>query len=263
MSSKNGTLQAQAPPGMGKWNRSKRRVQQQSMGTTKKKVITKVERREKYTAIAKERQIRNNQKELICFQCRRKGHSIQYCTTTIESSKNDVDNITELQPIDSKNNNKRKRDSASTVNVCCYKCGSTEHNLANCPQNQMHGTKHSKEENTLLLPYATCFVCHQKGHLASQCSMNDHGIYINGGQCNYCLSKYHRGSNCPNKKRQSSKDRSDERSNNQKDGNGNIQEYDFSELLQEESNEKSNNGKFRKKIQADKTPSDKKRVVHF
>jgi zinc finger CCHC domain-containing protein 9 len=59
------------------------------------------------------------------------------------------------------------------------------------------------------LPFATCFICNTKGHLASQCQQNEKGIYINGGSCRTCGSTKHRASDCLEKK-QSEPKRSDE-----------------------------------------------------
>jgi hypothetical protein len=39
------------------------------------------------------------------------------------------------------------------------------------------------------------------GHLASSCSQNAHGIYVNGGCCRNCGSQSHLATACPEKKK--------------------------------------------------------------
>lgn len=51
------------------------------------------------------------------------------------------------------------------------------------------------------LPFASCFICLQKGHLASKCPQNDRGVYPNGGSCKVCGKVDHRASDCPDDKR--------------------------------------------------------------
>ena len=55
-----------------------------------------------------------------------------------------------------------------------------------------------------LYPFAVCFVCHQKGHLASACKDNVKGLYpsksndlmADGGGCKYCGSVKHLARDC-------------------------------------------------------------------
>lgn len=51
------------------------------------------------------------------------------------------------------------------------------------------------------MPFASCFICLQKGHLASKCPQNDRGVYPNGGSCKVCGKVDHRASDCPDDKR--------------------------------------------------------------
>lgn len=189
------TLKVATQPGMGKWNRQKRMKARPT-----KAPISKAERREKYMAIAKDRQIRSKSKNLVCYNCRESGHSIQHCP------KAPRDQTTKSKSAS------RPRSAVAPMACLCYKCGSTEHALAACPK---------KSTNDDELPFATCFVCHGKGHLASGCPNNTNGIYVNGGECKHCGSKQHRGTHCPDKK---TKEKTDKHK-------GRIEEQDFSDLL--------------------------------
>jgi zinc finger CCHC domain-containing protein 9 len=59
------------------------------------------------------------------------------------------------------------------------------------------------------LPFATCFVCNEKGHLASQCDQNERGIYVNGGSCRTCGSIKHRATDCPEKNKSKQQDKAE------------------------------------------------------
>lgn len=246
MLSQDVTLRSAPAPGMGKWNRSKRRAQKKASSTfVSKRKITKVERREKYTAIAKERQMLNQQKDLTCFQCRQKGHTVQFCTQA---------NIDDSNDVASKSARSKKHLAKPIMHACCYKCGSMEHSLAKCPK---RASGKSEKEDTEL-PFATCFICQRKGHLSSQCSQNEHGIYVNGGQCKHCSSIYHRASDCPNNKKVKSalsdaeKLRMDE----------NIGNVDLSELVEGEATDCNSDLMKKKQDRATRTTK-QKRVVNF
>lgn len=220
------------PPGLGKWNRKKRLLSKKTVPSGKPKIkITKDERREKYTAIAKYRQVRIKSKNLVCFNCREKGHSVQHCPNAGG---------------DSGKAKRRSSSNGSSMAGICYKCGSTEHALAACPKMRSAATD-------TVLPFATCFVCQGTGHLASTCPNNANGIYVNGGECKHCGSKQHRGTRCPEKTKQ------------RKNGGGIVEEQDFSDLLEGGADDAIMNNKKQSALSGTPTKTAKKirRVVNF
>jgi zinc finger CCHC domain-containing protein 9 len=165
--------------------------------------LSKEDRRAKYTELARQRASKDRERAVgrksICFQCRQRGHTVANCPN-------------------------------STVANCCYKCGSTEHTLGNCPKRPRKGagggSGNGNGDGGNLLPFATCFVCNESGHLASQCPNNAKGIYINGGSCKICGSTQHRGTECPERKARESTPRADE-----KEGSGAVSDDEYSDLL--------------------------------
>jgi len=198
---------------VGKWNRQKRRAQH-PLPPPKK--LTKEERRAKYTARARDRQLHQKTKDLVCYHCREKGHSIQQCPQQ-QANNNQTNN---------KSNSKKKKMVATPATAICYKCGSTEHTLASCPKNTKYGDGDAQQH----LPFATCFICQEQGHLASSCSQNKHGIFVNGGACKHCGSNRHRGADCPERAKQ-------KRADGTEPGGGRVEEVDVSDLLEEGSND--------------------------
>ena len=110
----------------------------------------------------REARIAEREYNTICFGCRQKGHSVDKC------------------PQNSKDENQQ--------GTICYRCGSKKHSLKGC--------KKPKPTEGPLLPFASCFVCNDKGHLASQCSKNTTGVYPKGGNCKICKSVEHLAKDC-------------------------------------------------------------------
>ncbi|PWN32590.1 uncharacterized protein FA14DRAFT_107675, partial [Meira miltonrushii] len=105
-----------------------------------------------------------------CFACREFGHAAKDCPKEKEQQQ-------------------RSNELNGGV-VCCYRCGSTEHSLAKC---RKPSPKTGSE-----LPFAHCFICQKRGHLASKCAENKgRGIYPDGGCCKLCNSVDHLAKNCP------------------------------------------------------------------
>jgi zinc finger CCHC domain-containing protein 9 len=201
-------------------------------GKLKVKVkLTKEERRTKYTEIArKQKQTRrqlhppgsgrrphvnnnsythnanNDIRKSVCYSCRQPGHNAINCP--LIQKNNHID----------KGSSHHSKSKNTVSRLVCYKCGSTEHSLSLCPKRQRHSTNRNNPQNNDNdsnitndhndddLPFATCFICNQMGHLASQCPQNSKGIYVNGGCCRVCGSLRHLATHCPentsnNKKR--------------------------------------------------------------
>ncbi|KZV93406.1 hypothetical protein EXIGLDRAFT_44485 [Exidia glandulosa HHB12029] len=104
----------------------------------------------------------------ICFACRGKGHAAKDCPDA---------NLV---------NDNHKTESAPSMGIC-YRCGSTKHSLKRCKR---------PENPDNPLPFATCFVCSGKGHLAGSCQKNGKGVYPDGGSCVLCGKTTHLARDC-------------------------------------------------------------------
>mmetsp|Transcript_10419 Transcript_10419/g.16894 ORF Transcript_10419/g.16894 Transcript_10419/m.16894 type:complete len:228 (-) Transcript_10419:35-718(-) len=151
--------------------------------------MTKEERRMKYTALARNRReahmARKRDKNLICYRCRKTGHSAQNC----KEFSDDERNAMQL----------RKKQGGNI----CYKCGSTEHRIQMCPKIKSFLQRGKKLDFGKLgdLPYANCYVCNNSGHLASHCPESKKGVYPQGGSCRVCGSVDHYAAECPEMKK--------------------------------------------------------------
>ncbi|KAJ6625841.1 hypothetical protein B0H10DRAFT_1718859, partial [Mycena sp. CBHHK59/15] len=127
--------------------------------------------------LRRQKRIEERNATTTCFACREKGHAARDCPSS--------------QPDGAGGKSK------SAVGIC-YRCGSTKHTLSRC-----------KKPTDLLnpLPFASCFVCSGKGHLASACPQNKaKGVYPNGGCCKLCGDTSHLAKDCRLRKQDSVND---------------------------------------------------------
>ena len=147
---------------------SKAAKEKKKTAAKKKPVITKAERKEKYTQQAHDKSRlkheKNSHKTTTCFNCREVGHAAVNCPK------------------------------ASTLKKkICFRCGSEEHRLDDCPK----GSDRTGAGGSGDLPFAECFVCGEMGHLSGSCPNNEKGVYVNGGCCKICGGVDHVESRCP------------------------------------------------------------------
>lgn len=110
----------------------------------------------------------NIQKKVVCLGCRRIGHKLADC------------------PQKGKTYHTQQGEGATDGGGTCFNCGGT-HRLRDCPE----------PRNGSHLPFAMCFVCNSKGHLAKDCPENkERGLYPRGGGCKACGSVYHFVKDC-------------------------------------------------------------------
>ncbi|KIO19548.1 hypothetical protein M407DRAFT_146756 [Tulasnella calospora MUT 4182] len=105
----------------------------------------------------------------VCFSCRQKGHNAQACPTAPRFDGNG------------------EAGQSRTPDIICYRCGSKKHRLNACK---------TPEDPKNPLPFAACFICSGKGHIAAACARNPNGVYPNGGCCRLCGQKDHLVKDC-------------------------------------------------------------------
>jgi len=179
----------------------------------KKSKMTKEERRAKYTQRARDRRKLKSHKNTVCFQCRKRGHTVNECPYNKKGKGTITNNSTDSTAKDSSGGQR-------CFKAICYKCGSENHGLSNCPkltpteQSIITSSKEQKKRidySKIILPFARCFICKGMGHLSIQCEQNSHGIYVNGvGSCRICGKKDHLVQNCPEKLKESRREVQDD-----------------------------------------------------
>lgn len=166
----------------------------------KRKTAAKGERqrRQKHQKDAQSRQEASERRRLkrkderfsdtTCFACREKGHTARDCTRTVSGGGEGGDTQGEA------GNAKAKASRGMDTVGICYRCGSRKHTLSRCRE---------LADPSNPFPFASCFVCSGKGHLASACPQNQaKGVYPNGGCCKLCRETTHLAKDCSLRKQE-------------------------------------------------------------
>lgn len=130
--------------------------------------LSKDQRRDKFSSVDEKEQARLKDEAnfTICLGCRKRGHFLKDCPkATVAASA-----------------------VAAVVDGICFNCGESDHTLKDCKKPR---DRHGK------LPFASCFICKRKGHIARDCDQNANGLYPQGGCCHICLQKTHLAKDCP------------------------------------------------------------------
>lgn len=139
------------------------------------------ERRDKYSNVDEMEQTRYKESAnfVVCLGCRKRGHYLKDCPR--RSQYMHLDDADQQAPSSGTND-------SNMMTLICFNCGSPDHALRACDK------KRSKDGS---LPFATCFICKEKGHISRDCPNNANGLYPHGGNCHVCGSKDHLVKDCP------------------------------------------------------------------
>lgn len=139
-------------------------------------------KRAKKTASSETRRLKRKAErraDTTCFACREVGHSARDCPS--------------IQPDTDGTGGGGATDTKDLIGIC-YRCGSRKHNLARC--------RRPPQSEGSSLPFASCFVCSGRGHLAGSCPRNNgKGVYPNGGSCKLCGETTHLAKDCTLRKK--------------------------------------------------------------